>query len=151
MARRTAWGAIAVAVVVLLGVAALALRPVDRAGYRALAGQATEDSLSAVRTLARATRADLSGKVTAAYLTVVVRDAQEDVAASLRELTTQEVPDETSRAVRNRVLPLLTAAAAAIGDVGLTAGHGDEAAVRAAADALDLVGDQLHALAGELR
>jgi hypothetical protein len=147
MSRRTAWGAVAVAIVVLLGVAALALTPVDRAGYRKLAGQATGDSRSAVRTLARATRAEVTG----AYLGVVARNAQETAASALREFTAEQVPDPASRAVRERTLPLLTAAAGAISDTALAIDRGDRAAVRDTAAALDRVGDQLDALAEELR
>ena len=151
MSKRTAWGAVAAGLAILLGVAALALTPIDRAGYRKAAAETSTNALSSVRTVALVVRADLAGKVTRPYAVTVVDVARAAVASATRDLAAREVPDGASRDLRDRLLPLLATAAAAVADTGLALDTGGRGELVQVAAGLDTVGDQLDQLVRSLR
>jgi hypothetical protein len=113
--------------------------------YRTDAQKAADGSLSAVRTVVLAGRADLAGRLLDPYLTATLDDATDAARTSQSNLAGQTPPDTASRMLRDQVAPMLAAAVSGIGDVSIAAADGDDPALSAALDRLDVLGDELDA------
>ena len=136
------FGAGVVAVLVFFGWVTGPPTPHD---YRTDAQKAASGSLSAVRTVVLAGRADLAGKLLDPYLTTTLDDATDSARTTQSNLAGQSPPDAASRSLRDQVAPMLGAAVAGIGDVAVAADSGDDADLSAALDRLAALGDKLDA------
>jgi hypothetical protein len=133
-------GAVVLAVLVFF---AWVTGPPTAHDYRTDAQKAASGSLSAVRTVVLAGRADLAGKVLDPYLATALDDATDAARTTQSNLAGQSPPDAASRSLRDRLAPMLAQAVAGIGDVSVAVDDRDDAALSAALDRLDALGDKL--------
>jgi hypothetical protein len=142
-ARRAAGVAVAVLVVGWVTVAVLSAQPEDVHAYRKTAVQAAQGALAAVRTDRLAGEAELAGRVLAPYVSVVYDDGRRALATAAHDLTGAEPPTPATARMRDQLAALLEVADARAGDLVAASQRRDGPALRAAADALGVVGDQL--------
>jgi hypothetical protein len=74
---------------------------------------------------------------------VALDDAQQAAATAAQDLLAAPVPDDTSAAVREQLVPMLVAASDAVTAVQTAVTGGDEQAVQVAVDGLVPVRDEL--------
>jgi hypothetical protein len=107
------------------------------------AATSAQGALSAVRTAQLAGRADLDGRVTRTFLSPLLDDAVRAVATAQQRLALTPPPDSARVGVRDELTKVIDEAGRATGDLVGAVGRGDDAAVRAAVDALGPIGDRL--------
>ena len=136
------WVGVAAVIVLLWLGLAYCTGPPDSHEYRRTAVQAAQAGLNATRTAALTGTAGRDGKVFDPYQSVVLDDAAGSVASAARQLAAQAPPDPATRRMRDQLAPLLSDAAARLGDLDLALTAGDRAATQAQIDALSRLGDQ---------
>jgi hypothetical protein len=111
--------------------------------YLDAAASAAQDSLSAAGTTLLVGQADLTARLLSPYTMVALDDAQQAAATAAQDVLAAPVPDDTSAAVREQLVPMLVAASDAVTAVQAAVTGGDEQALRAAVDGLVPVRDEL--------
>jgi hypothetical protein len=127
----------------LLAVVVPGLLPTTGDDYRDTAVTSARDAASAALTAGAVGAASVNGRTLAPYTSAALTDARNGVATAVDDLVDLDVPDETSQAVRDEVLPLLVRAASLLGDASAAADRDDLDALTAAADGLNDVGGRL--------
>lgn len=125
MTRRSVrWRLIAVvAIAALAGGVVVASLPTTAEDYRDAAVTDARDAASAVGTAALL--GDHSDRAPGTFTDAALSDARDGVTTALGDVADLDVPDDASRELRDRLLPLLHRAVAAIGDASRAAGDGD--------------------------
>jgi hypothetical protein len=141
--RRVVW-----AVVLVLAAGWAVLATVSNSGqdphaFRTAAHQAAQGALSAVRTAHLAGKAGLDGHLLPTYLTPVLDNAVEGVATAQQDLALATPPGPSEARTRDELAALLDDAARQTGLLVAAVDRDDNAAARAAVDALASVGDRL--------
>jgi hypothetical protein len=142
MRARTAVTVVGVAVV-WVGVVVWSVVPPSPDGYLVAAVSAAQDAVSASGTVLLVGQADLDADLLSPYTATVLDEAQQAAAAAAQDLLAAPVPDDSSQAVRQQLVPLLVAASDGVTAVGTATANGDQDAVLAALTALGPVRDQL--------
>ncbi|MFI9006003.1 hypothetical protein ACIGNX_02060 [Actinosynnema sp. NPDC053489] len=134
--------------VVLAAVVVPGLWPTTADGYRETAVTGARDAASAVSTAALVGEAASRDRAFGGYTSAALSDAREGVGTALGDVADLEVPDEASGDLRDRVVPLLVEAVAAVGDVSRAADRSDAAATSTAARRARAAGERLRDFVG---
>jgi hypothetical protein len=141
--RGRTWIAATAVVLLWAGFAVDQSRPPDRTDYHRTVRQVTGTAHDAAATGALIGRQQLDGRVFGPFAASAYRDATRAIGSARRRLTEQAPPDEGSAAQRDRLSPVLNAAADHLGDA---ASAGDDADLRAAVASLEQDARQLATL-----
>ncbi|MFC3897477.1 hypothetical protein ACFOWZ_38890 [Lentzea rhizosphaerae] len=93
----------------------------------------------------------LGGNTFGPYESTVLEDARKSVAAAISDIAESQVHDQSSRDLRDEVLPLLQDSARLFGDLDAGLEDDDRAAATGAVDGLAAVGDELTTVLEGLR
>lgn len=107
--------------------------------------EAAAGTLSTVRTVILAGRADLAGQLFNPYLSTVLEDATTAARTAQSNLAHGAPPDPDSQRMRDEVAPLLAQAVRGIGDVSLAVGARDDGGLAAALGRLTALTAELDA------
>lgn len=124
-------------------IAAVTSAGADPHEFRKTAATAARGALSAARTARLSGQAELAGRVTTTFLSPVLDNAMEGIATAEQRLAQEPPPGTAEAGTRDELATLLGQAARATTNLAAAVDRDDEAAVRAAVDALGEVGDRL--------
>jgi hypothetical protein len=132
--RGRMWIAATALVLLWAGFAYDLSRPPDGSDYHRTVLQVTRTAHDAAATGALIGRQQLDGRVFGPFAVSAYRDATRAMGSARRRLTEQAPPDGASMAQRDRIAPIMGAAADHLGDA---ASARDDARLRAAVDDLE--------------
>jgi hypothetical protein len=130
-------------VLLWLGLVVWSVWPVSPSGYVQQAVKVAEEAGSAVGTTIIPVAAELDGRLVPTLTSTLLDDAREAAATATEESLTVAPPDASAGQVRAELVPLLVGASNGITAVGSAVDDGDRIAMRAAADHLQTVQDDL--------
>lgn len=116
--RATGWAATGLAAVALAwgGAGYLGTKPVDFHDYRVAAVSAAQSAYDALATASLTGDALLAGRVTQPYADGALDDARQALAGAAKQFTGIAPPDDRTKAMRDRLGPLLVRANAVLPD-----------------------------------
>ncbi|PSK65490.1 hypothetical protein B0E53_02547 [Micromonospora sp. MH33] len=135
--------AVAALLVLWAGLAYEVSRPQDASGYLRTVLQVAGSAHDAAATGVLVAREQRRQHLTATYAVSAYDDAMKAVAGAQKKLGTEAAPDDASRALRDRLAPLVEAAARALSDA---ASARDDSALGHAGAALQAAAQQLNEL-----
>ncbi|WP_156094470.1 hypothetical protein [Lentzea aerocolonigenes] len=136
---------------VLLAVVLIGVRPKTPGQFRSTVETSVQNAVSSVGTARVTGQTALRGNTFGPYESTVLEDARKSVATAISDIAESSVPDESSRDLRDEVLPLLQDSARLLGDLDAGLEDDDRAAATGAVDGLTAAGEKLTTVLEGLR